>query len=122
MRLRDDRELAVIDHKSQKKIKFSPAAQDHIRGVLETAKREQPDGDWVPYIQWTLSASLRMPSGEVRRKGPYIGIGAMHRKSLTNEAVVQMGGITVAVDVPDDLKAVDRLDFDDVDGDLVLAK
>jgi hypothetical protein len=47
--------------------------------------------------------------------------GAIDPKELTDELVVPMGGLNVAIRLPEELQSADRLTFDYSDGSFVVA-
>jgi len=56
----------------------------------------------------------------VRTFGPGIDVGAIDPKKLTDELIVAMGELEVAIRLPEELKSADRLTFDYSDGTFVV--
>jgi hypothetical protein len=52
--------------------------------------------------------------------GQSIDVGAIDPKDLADEPVVEMGGLKVAIRLPEDLQSADRLKIDFVDGSFIL--
>jgi hypothetical protein len=46
----------------------------------------------------------------------------MDTKKLSNELVVPMGGLKVAIQLPEELQSAGRLNFDFLDGSFVVAR
>src|ERR1019366_7496877 len=61
-------------------------------------------------------------TGKVTKLGPSIDVGAIEAEKLTDELVVPMGGLKVAIQLPEELQSAGRLKFDFVDGSFVLAR
>ena len=59
--------------------------------------------------------------GKVTKLGPSIDVGAIEAEKLTDELVVSMGGLKVAIEVPEELQSAGRLNLDFLDGSFVLA-
>ena len=60
-------------------------------------------------------------TGKVTKLGPSIDVGAIDTIELTDELIVPMRGLRVALQLPDELQSVDRLKFDFLDGSFVVA-
>jgi hypothetical protein len=60
-------------------------------------------------------------TGKVRKLGPNIDVGAIDTKKMTNELVVPMGGLKVAIQLTEELQSADPLTFDFSDGSFVVA-
>jgi hypothetical protein len=60
-------------------------------------------------------------TGEVTKLGPSIDVGAIDPKKLIDELIVPMGGLKVAIRLPEALQSADRLTFDFLDGSFVVA-
>jgi len=48
-------------------------------------------------------------TGEVKTFGPGIGVGAIEAEKFTDELIVQMGELKVAIRLPEDLQSAERL-------------
>jgi hypothetical protein len=59
-------------------------------------------------------------TGEVTKYGPGVDVGAIEAEKLTDELIVPMGGLKVAIRLPEELQSADRLTFDFFDGSFVL--
>jgi hypothetical protein len=59
-------------------------------------------------------------TGEVTNYGPGVDVGAIDPEDLTVELIVPMGGLKVAIQLPEELQSADRLTFDYVDGSFVV--
>ena len=66
------------------------------------------------------TATLKV-TGEVKTFGPGIGFGAIEREKLTDELIVPIGELKVAIRLPQELQSADRLTFDFLDGSFVVA-
>ena len=76
----------------------------------------------VSVIDWHISAKFTdKVTGKVTNFGPGIGVGAIESEKLTDELIVPMGGLQVAIRLPEELQSADRLKFDFVDGSFVVA-
>jgi hypothetical protein len=60
-------------------------------------------------------------TGKVTKLGPRIDVGAIYPKDLADELIVPMGGLKVALQLPDELQSADWLAFDYLDGAFVVA-
>jgi hypothetical protein len=58
----------------------------------------------------------------VTKLGPGVGVGAIDSKKLTDELIVPMGGLKVAIRLPLELQSAERLKFDYLDGSFVVAE
>ena len=54
--------------------------------------------------------------------GPGVDVGAIELEKLTDELVVPIGGLKVAIRLPEELQSADRLTFDFSDGSFVVAE
>ena len=110
--MRNDRKIDVS---------FSASAEDYIRRFMEAVERIRPNASLVPAIDWYISRKFTdKVTGKVTNFGPGIGIGAIEREKLTDELIVPMRGLRVALQLPDELQSVDRLKFDFLDGSFVV--
>ena len=57
----------------------------------------------------------------MRTFGRGVDAGAIDPKDLADELIVPMGGLKVAIRLPDELQAADRLKIDFSDGSFVVA-
>ena len=48
-------------------------------------------------------------TGEVRTFGPGVDVGAIEAEKLTDELIVAVGGLEVAIRLPDELQSADQL-------------
>ena len=104
-------------------VSFSARAEDYIRRFMEAVEQIKPHASLVPVIDWYISGtSTNKVTGEVRTFGPGIGIGAIDPKKLTDELIVPMGELRVAIRLPEDLQSAGRLNFDFLDGSFVVAR
>jgi hypothetical protein len=103
-------------------VSFSANAEDYIHRFMKVAERTSPNASLVPIIAWYIGGTFtNRVTREVTKYGPGIGVGAIDPKDLTDELVVPMGGLEVAIRLPEELKSADRLTFDYVDGSFVVA-
>jgi hypothetical protein len=103
-------------------VSFSASAEDVIRRFMKVAERTMPNANLVPVIGWWTEGTFTdKVTGKVTKLGPSIEVGAIDTKELTNELVVPMGGLKVALQLPDELQSADRLKFDFSDGSFVVA-
>jgi hypothetical protein len=56
----------------------------------------------------------------VRTFGPGVDVGAIEAEKLTDELVVPMGGLQVAIRLPEELQSANRLTIDFLDGSFVV--
>jgi hypothetical protein len=70
---------------------------------------------------WTDGTFTDKVTGKVTKLGPSIDVGAIDTIELTDELIVPMRGLRVALQLPDELQSVDRLKFDFLDGSFVVA-
>jgi hypothetical protein len=98
-------------------VSFSASAEDVIRRFMEAVERTKPNASLIPVIDWYTSGKFtNRVTGEVKTFGPGIGVGATDPKDLTDELIVPMGELKVAIQLPEELQSADRLTFDYVDG------
>ena len=110
--MRNDRKIDVS---------FSARAEDVIRRFMKVAERNMPHASLVPVIDWYISGTVtNKATGKVRTLGPGIDVGALDPKELTDELIVPMDGLKVAIRLPEDLQSAERLKFDFSDGSFVL--
>jgi hypothetical protein len=114
--MRNDRKIDVS---------FSASAEDVIRRFMkaaeETAEETMPNASLVPIIFWSIGGTFtNKVTGEVTKLGPGIDLGAIDSKELTDELIVPMGGLKVAIRLPEELQSADRLKFDFLDGSFVV--
>jgi hypothetical protein len=75
----------------------------------------------VPIILWSIGGTFtNKVTGEVTKLGPGIDLGAIDSKELTDELIVPMGGLKVAIRLPEELQSAYRLKFDFLDGSFVV--
>jgi hypothetical protein len=102
-------------------VSFSASAEDVIRRFMKVAERTMPNANLVPVITWwTEGAFTDKVTGKVTKLGPSIDVGAIEAEKLTNELLVPMGELKVALQLPDELQSADRLKFDCLDGSFVV--
>ncbi|HEY8032641.1 MAG TPA: hypothetical protein VIF02_09800 [Methylocella sp.] len=102
-------------------VSFSASAEDVIRRFMKVAERTMPSANLVPVITWWVEGKFTdKVTGKVTKLGPSIDVGAIDTKKLTSELVVPMGGLKVALQLPDELQSADRLTFDYLDGSFIL--
>jgi hypothetical protein len=102
-------------------VSFSASAEDYIRRFMKVAVRTMPNASLVPVIAWWTEGTFTdKVTGKVTKLGPSIGVGAIDTKELTNELVVPMGVLKIALQLPEELQSADRLTFDFFDGSFVL--
>jgi hypothetical protein len=76
----------------------------------------------VPIFTWHISGKFTIKvTGEVRTFGPGVGFGAIEPEKLADELIVQMGGLKVAIRLPEELQSADRLTFDFLNDSFVVA-
>jgi hypothetical protein len=111
--MRNDRKMDVS---------FSPRAEDVIRRFMKVAERTMPNATLVPIINWWTEGTFTdKVTGKVTKLGPSIDVGAIEAEKLTDELVVPMGGLKVAIQLPEELQSAGRLKFDFLDGSFVVA-
>jgi hypothetical protein len=102
-------------------LSFSASAEDYIRRFMKIAERTMPNANLVPVIGWWTEGTFTdKVTGKVTKLGPSINVGAIDTKELTNELIVPMDGLKVALQLPDELQSADRLKFDYLDGSFVV--
>ena len=110
--MRNDRKIDVS---------FSARAEDYIRRFMETVERTVPNANLVPVISWWIEGTFTdKATGKVTKLGPSINVGAIEPEKLTDELIVPMGGLKVALQLPEELQSADRLKIDFVDGSFIL--
>jgi hypothetical protein len=111
--MRNDRKIDVS---------FSASAEDVIRRFMKIAERTMPNANLVPVITWWIEGKFTdKVTGKVTKLGPSIDVGAIEPNKLTDELIVPMGGLKVAIQLPDELQSADRLKFDFLNGSFVVA-
>jgi hypothetical protein len=111
--MRNDRKIDVS---------FSPPAENYVRRFIKVAERTMPHAILVPVIAWYIERTFTdKATGKVTKYGPGIGVGAIEAEKLTDELIVPMDGLKVAIRLPEKLQSADRLKFDFSDGSFVLA-
>ncbi|MGB6327257.1 MAG: hypothetical protein WBG11_16210 [Methylocella sp.] len=101
---------------------FSASAEDYIRRFMKIADEAMPNAGLIPVIEWYISKKFTSKvTGEVRTFGPGVDVGAIEQNKLTDEFIVPMGGLEVAIRLPEELQSADRLTFDYSDGSFVVA-
>lgn len=104
-------------------ISFSASAEEVIRSFMKVAVRTMPQAALIPLIEWYISGTFTdRATGEVRTLGPGIDVGAIDPMKLTDELIVPMGSLKVAIRLPEELRSAKRLNFDFVDNSFVIAK
>jgi hypothetical protein len=104
-------------------VSFSASAEDVIRRFMKIAERTMPHAKLMPIINWWAGGTLTNKlTGKVTKLGPSIDVGAIEPEKLTEEIIVQMGDLKVAIGLPEELQTADRLKFDFVDNSFVLAE
>jgi hypothetical protein len=87
--MRNDRKIDVS---------FSASAEDVIRRFMKVAEETMPNANLVPVIDWHISAKFTdKVTGKVTNFGPGIDVGAIELEKLTDELIVPMGGLKVAI-------------------------
>jgi hypothetical protein len=110
--MRNDRKIDVS---------FSPRAEDVIRRFMKVAERTMPHASLVPIIAWWIEGTFTdKVTGKVTKLGPSIDVGAIEPEKLTDELVVPMGELKVAIRPPEELHSSDRLTLDFADNSFVL--
>jgi hypothetical protein len=110
--MRNDRKIEVS---------FSASAEDYIRRFMKVAERTMPNASLVPIFTWYISGKFtNKVTGEVTEYGPGVDVGAIDQKYLADELIVPMGGLQVAIRLPEELQSADRLKFDYLDGSFVV--
>jgi hypothetical protein len=90
---------------------------------LHDGCRANQNANLVPVIGWWTEGAFKdKATGKVTKLGPSIDVGAIEPEKLTNELVVLMGGLKVALQLPEELKSADRLTFDFADGSFIVAE
>jgi hypothetical protein len=118
--LRSEGSMMRIDRKIE--VSFSASAEDYIRRFMKVAEETMPNANLVPVIEWYISKKFTSKAtGEVRTFGPGVDVGAIEQNKLTDEVIVPMGGLKVAIRLPEELQSADRLTFDYSDGSFVVA-
>jgi hypothetical protein len=111
--MRNDRKIEVS---------FSASAEDYIRRFMKVAEETMPNARLVPIFTWYISGKFtNKVTGEVTKLGPGVGLGAIDSKELTDELIVPLGGLNVAIRLPEELQSADRLKFDFLNGSFVAA-
>ncbi|MGH6851338.1 MAG: hypothetical protein ACREDD_12985, partial [Methylocella sp.] len=96
-------------------------AEDYIRRFMEAVERTKPNASLIPIIIWWIGGTFtEKVTGKKTKLGPSIDIGAIDPEDLTDELVVPMGGLEVAIRLPEELQSADRLTFDFSDGSFVV--
>jgi hypothetical protein len=102
-------------------VSFSASAEDVIRRFMEAVERTRPHPSLVPIIIWWIEGTFTdKATGKVTKLRPSIDVGAIDLKKLTDELVVPMGELQVAIRLPEELQSANRLAFDFVDGSFVV--
>jgi hypothetical protein len=102
-------------------VSFSASAEDVIRRFMKVAEETMPNASLIPIIARYISAkSTNKVTGEVRTFGPGVDIGAIDPNDLADELIVPMGGLKVAIRLPEELQSADRLTFDFLDDSFVV--
>jgi hypothetical protein len=102
-------------------VSFSASAEDVIRRFMKVAERTMPNANLVPVITWWVEGTFTEKlTRKVTKLGPSIDVGAIDTNKLTDELIVPMGGLKVAIQLPDELESADRLKFDFLNGSFVV--
>jgi hypothetical protein len=102
-------------------VSFSARAEDYIRRFMEAVERTGPNASLVPIIIWWIEGtSTNKVTGKVTKYGPSINVGTIEPEKLTDELIVPIGGLKVAIRLPDGLQSAGRLKFDFVGGSFVV--
>ncbi len=102
-------------------ISFSPHAEDYILRFMETVERTSPQTSLIPIIMWYVDRTFTdKETGKVTKYGPGIGVGAIEPEKLTDELIVPMGALKVAIRLPEALQSAERLKLDFSNGSFVL--
>ncbi len=102
-------------------ISFSPRAEDYIRRFMKVAERTMPHASLVPIITWWIEGTFTDKlTGKMTKLGPGIGVGAIEAEKLTDELIVPMGELKVAIRLPEELQSAERLKLDFSNGSFVL--
>jgi hypothetical protein len=102
-------------------VSFSASAEDVIRRFMKAVERTGPHPSLLPIMIWWIEGtSTDKATGKVTKLGPSIDVGAIERKRLTDELIVPVGGLQVAIRLPEELRSADRLTFDYLDGSFVV--
>jgi hypothetical protein len=111
--MRNDRKINVS---------FSASAEDVIRRFMKVAERTMPPASLVPIIEWSIGGTFtNKVTGEVTDLGPDVDVGAIDRNDLTDELIVPMGGLQIAIRLPEELQSADRPKVDFLDGSFVVS-
>jgi hypothetical protein len=103
-------------------VSFSASAEDIIRRFMKAVEQTEPNANLVPVITWWIEGKFTdKVTGKVTQLGPSIDVGAIDTNKLTDELIVPMGDLKVALQLPDELQSADRLKFDFLDGSFVVA-
>ena len=103
-------------------VSFSASAEDIIRRFMEAVDGTEPNASLIPIIIWWIEGtSTDKVTGGVTKYGPSIDVGAIEPEKLADELIVPMGGLKVAIRLPEELQSADRLKFDYLDGSFVVA-
>jgi hypothetical protein len=89
---------------------------------MKVAEEAMPNASLVPIFTWHISRKFTdKATGKVTNFGPGIGVGAIEPEKLADELVVPMGGLKVAIRLPEELQSADRLKIDFLDDSFVVA-
>jgi hypothetical protein len=103
-------------------VSFSASAEDVIRRFMKAVEQTEPNANLVPVITWWIEGKFTdKVTGKITKLGPSIDVGAIDTNKLTSELVVPMGGLKVAIQLPDELQSADRLKIDFLDDSFVVA-
>jgi hypothetical protein len=110
--MRNDRKIDVS---------FSARAEDYIRRFMEAVERTKPHASLVPILIWWIEGtSTNKVTGKVTKYGPGVDVGAIEPEKLTDELIVPLGGLKIAIRLPEDLQSADQLKLDFVNGSFVV--
>src|ERR1700738_1068608 len=94
-------------------VSFSPSAEDYIRRFMKVAEETMPNASLVPMFAWHISGKFtNKVTGEVKTFGPGVDVGAIEQNKLTDELIIPMGGLKVAIRLPEELQSAERLKID----------
>ncbi len=107
--MRNDRKIDVF---------FSARAEDYLKRFMKVAERTMPSASLVPIILWSIGGTFtNKVTGEVRALGPGVDVGAIELEKLTDELIIPLGRLKVAIRLPEELQSTDRLKIDFLDGE-----
>jgi len=88
---------------------------------MKVAERTMPHASLVPIITWWIEGTFTdKVTGKMTKLGPSIDVGAIEAEKLTDELIVPMGELKVAIRLPEELQSAERLKLDFSNGAFVL--